>query len=180
MKKIVVSSLGAVAVLGFFFSTCVLAADKFAYVDLARIFSEYSKTKDYDKVLGDKEAVYNTEREKKLTEIKQFQDKMNLLSDKEKETKKADLETKIKTLQEFDRERQTELRKEQSEKLKEISKDIEEAIKQYAAKEGYTFVFDDRVLVYQTKSLDITDKIMEIVNKGGAGTSAAAAAAGKK
>jgi outer membrane protein len=165
-NKVILSFLGAI-ILGAFLSTGVFAADKFAYVDLGRIFSEYSKTKDYDKVLGDKEAVYNTEREKKLSEIKQFQDKMNLLSEKEKETKKADLETKIKTLQEFDRAQQTELRKEQSEKLKEISKDIEDAIKQYAEKEGYTFVFDDRVLVYQTKNLDITDKIMEIVNKGG-------------
>ena len=51
---------------------------------------------------------------------------MNLLSDKEKETKKAELETKIKGLQEFDRQKQTDLRKEQDEKMKEILKDIEE------------------------------------------------------
>jgi len=171
MKKLITFFLGAI--LGLFFITGAFAAEKFAYVDLGRIFSEYSKTKDYDKVLSAKEGVYNTEREKKLTEIKQFQDKMNLLSDKEKETKKADLEAKIKTLQEFDRDQQTELRKEQSEKLKEISKDIEDAIKQYAEKEGYTFVFDDRILVYQTKSLDITQKIMDILtNKGGVGAGA--------
>ena len=28
------------------------AADKFAYIDLSRTFSEYNKTKDYDKVLS--------------------------------------------------------------------------------------------------------------------------------
>jgi len=143
-----------------------LAADKFAYVDLSRIFSEYGKTKDYDKVLTDKEGVYSTEREKKVSDIKQFQDKLNLLSDKEKETKKTDLESKIKTLQDYDRQKQTDLRKEQDEKMKEILKDIEEAVKQYSEKESYTFVFNDRVLVYQNKSLDITDKIIEILNKG--------------
>jgi len=142
------------------------AADKFAYVDLSRTFSEYGKTKDYDKALTEKETSYNTERDKKINDIKQFQDKMNLLSDKEKEAKKAELETKVKDLQDFDRQKQTDLRKEQDERMKELLKDIEEAVKQHAEKEGYTLVFNDRVLVYQTKSLDITDKIIVILNKG--------------
>jgi Skp family chaperone for outer membrane proteins len=141
------------------------AAEKFAYVDLSRIFSEYAKTKDYDKTLGDKESLYSAERDKKVSEVKSFQDKMNLLSEKEKEAKKADLERKIKTLQEFDRQKQADLRKEQDEKMKEILKDIEEATKKYSEKEGFTLVFNDRVLVYQNKSLDITDKIIEILNK---------------
>lgn len=141
------------------------AAEKFAYVDLGRIFSEYNKTKDYDKVLNDKENVYSQEREKKVNEIKQFQDKMNLLSDKEKETKKQDIETKVKSLQDFDRQKQTDLRKEQDERMKEILKDIEEAVRKYSKEIGFSLVFNDRVLVYQDKSLDITDRIIEILNK---------------
>ena len=152
-----------------FFATLVLsaaafAADKFAYVDLSKIFSEYKKTKDYDKILGDKETVYTAEREKKVNEIKQLQDKMNLLSDKEKEAKKSDLDAKIKDLQEYDRQKQTDLRKDQDDRMKEILKDIEETIKQYSQGAGFTMVFNDRVLVYQDKSLDITDKIMELLN----------------
>lgn len=146
------------------FAGMAQAADKFAYVDLGKIFSEYSKTKDYDKILGDKEQVYATERDKKVTDIKQLQDKFNLLSDKEKEAKKTELETKVKALQEYDRQKQTDLRKDQDEKMKEILKDIEAAIKQYSEKEGYTMVFNDRVLVYQTKNLDITDQVIKIVN----------------
>jgi outer membrane protein len=142
------------------------AADKFAYVDLTRIFSEYSKTKDYDKALGNKQDVYEKERDKLVNDVKQFQDKMNLLSDKEKEAKKTELENKIKSLQEFDRQKQTDLRKEQDDKMKELLKDINDTIKQFAEKEGYTMVFNDRVLVYQDKNLDITDKIIELINKG--------------
>lgn len=141
------------------------AAEKFGYVDLSRSFSEFLKTKDYDKTLGDKQDVFDKEREKKVNEVKQLQDKMNLLSDKEKEAQKPQLEEKIKSLQEFDRQQQTDLRKEQDEKMKEILKDIEDAVKSYAGKEGYTMVFNDRVLVYQDKSLDITDKILSILNK---------------
>jgi outer membrane protein len=144
------------------------AAEKLAYVDLTKIFSEYTKTKEYDKNLGDKQTAYETERDKVVSDIKAFQDKLNLLSDKEKDAKKNDLENKIKNLQEFDRQKQGDLRKEQDDKMKELLKDINDAIKQYAEKEGYTMVFNDRVLVYQDKSMDITSKIIEIVNgKGG-------------
>ncbi len=165
MKKLIFASLGLFLCL-VFFVTSVFAAERIACVDVSRIFSEYAKTKDYDKTLGDKQTGYDTEREKKVTEIKQFQDKMNLLSDKEKETKKAELETKIKALQEFDRAKQTDLRKELSEKKSELIKDIEDAIKQYAEKEGYTLVFSEAVIAYNAKNLDITDKILDILNKG--------------
>jgi outer membrane protein len=156
--------------IAFFVSTMLtgaaLAADKFGYIDLSKAFSEYKKTKEYDKALGDKEQVYTAERDKKVNELKALQDKLNLLSDKEKESKKADLDTKVKDFQEFDRQKQTDLRKEQDEKMKELLKDIEDAVKVYAEKEGYTMVFNDRVLVYQNKSMEITDKIIEILNKG--------------
>ncbi len=141
------------------------AAEKFAFVDLTKIFSEYGKTKEYDKTLGDKQSVYEAERDKKVADIKGFQDKINLLSEKEKETKKGDLENKIKELQEFDRQKQGDLRKEQDERMKELLKDINDVVKQYAEKENYTMVFNDRALVYQDKSLDITPKIIETLNK---------------
>ena len=162
MKKLLVV-LGLVC--GLAFTGKAFAIEKVAYVDLGKIFSEYGKTKNYDKTLTDKETVYNNERDKKVNDLKQFQDKLGMLSDKEKEGKKTELENKVKDFQEFDRQKQTDLRKEQDEKMKEILKDIEEAVKQYSQQQGYTMVFNDRVLVYQDKGLDITDKIIEILNK---------------
>ncbi|MCK9595315.1 MAG: OmpH family outer membrane protein [Candidatus Omnitrophica bacterium] len=142
------------------------AADKFAYIDLSKTLGEYHKTKDYDKTLTDKQNAYNNERDKLIAEVKQLQDKMNLMSDKEKDAKRDDFEKKVKNLQEFDRQKQADLRKEQDEKMQELLKDINDTIKQLADKEGYTMVFNDRVLVYQDKTLDITDKVIELINKG--------------
>ena len=143
------------------------AADKFAYIDLSRTFSEYSKTKGYDKTLSDKEKVYTDERDKKVADLKSFQDKLSLLNDKEREAKGAELQAKVKEFQDYDRQKQAVLRKEQDERMKEILKDIEEAVKKYSEKEGYTLVFNDRVLVYQTKSMDITSQIVAILNGDG-------------
>ncbi len=163
-KKAVV--LG-VAILGLILlAGSAFAADKFAYIDLSRAFSEYNKTKGYDKTLSDKEKVYTDERDKKVAELKTFQDKLSLLNDKEREAKGAELQNKVKEFQESDRKKQEELRKEQEEKMKEILQDIEQAVKKYSEKEGYTLVFNDRVLVYQTKNMDITDQIVAILNSG--------------
>lgn len=143
--------------------TTSFAAEKLGFVDLSRLFDEYNKTKYYDKVLEDKQKSYESERDKKVNEVKQLQDKMNLLNEKEKESKKSELEDKIKTLQEFDRVKTTDLRKERDDKMKAILKDIEKAVSDYAKRNGYTLVFNDRVLVYQDKSLDITDGVLNIL-----------------
>lgn len=164
MRKITVASLGLFLCM-LFLAGSAFAAEKFGYIDLSRIFSEYGKTKEYDKSLTEKQTAYRAEIDKKTNEVKQYQDKMNLLSDKEKEAKKSEFEAKIKTLQDFERQKLTDLRKDQDERMKEIFKDIEEAVKQHAEKEGYSLVFNDRVFVYQTKSMDITDKVIDILNK---------------
>ncbi len=164
MKKAAVVLWGAIFGL-VLFAASAQAADKLGYIDLSRTFSEYSKTKGYDKTLSDKEKAYTEERDKKVADLKAFQDKLNLLNDKEREAKKDDLAAKVKAFQDYDRQKQAELRKEQDEKMKEILKDIEEAVKKYSVKEGLTLVFNDRVLVYQVKNLDITDKIIEILNR---------------
>lgn len=154
----------ALLVMGALTTGYAYAADKVATMDVARTFSEYYKTKDYDKVLGEKEGVYQTEREKMINDVKALQDKMNLLADKEKEAKKKDLEEKIKGLQEFDKTKMTDLRKDQEERMKELIKDINDAVKQYANKEGFTMVYNDKVFAYVDKSYDVTDKVIAILN----------------
>lgn len=164
MKKLAI--VLCAAFLGLFILTGLAqAADKFAYIDLSRAFSEYNKTKDYDKKLTDKENNYISERDKKLGEFNTLKDKFALLSDKDKESKKGELELKAKGLKDFVTQRETELRKDQEEKMKEILKDIQDAVKDYSEKSGITFVLNDRVLVYQTKSMDITSNVIEILNK---------------
>ncbi|MDD5561611.1 MAG: OmpH family outer membrane protein [Candidatus Omnitrophica bacterium] len=168
MRKATVVLWGCLVVLSLsLFTGSALAADKFGYIDLSRTFSEYNKTKGYDKTLNDKEKAYTDERDKKVAELKSLQDKLNLLNDKEREAKRGELDAKMKAFQDSDRQKQEDLRKDQDEKMKEILKDIEDAVKKYAVKGGYTMIFNDRVLVYQDKALEITDQIIADLNKGG-------------
>lgn len=165
MKRFAVLASAVVLCVLFAGASFALAAEKFGYVELGRVLNDYNKTKDYDKVLADKQADYEAERGKKVNDLKQFQDKFNLLSDKEKEAKKGEFDSKIKALQEFDRQKQTDLRKEFNDKKTEIAKDVEAAISKYAEKEGYTLVFSEGGVAYNVKSLDITDKVLAELNK---------------
>ncbi|MCM8800930.1 MAG: OmpH family outer membrane protein [Candidatus Omnitrophica bacterium] len=164
MKKILIA-FWAVLFFYFLFLNPVFSLDKIACVDLLRIAKEYTKAQAYNKALDDKQTAYRAEIDKKANEIRQFQDKLNLLSEKEKEAKRQELENKIKALDDFIKEKELDLRKTELENTKEILKEIEDVVKQYAEKEGYTLVLDDRSLLYRVDTLDITDKIIEILNK---------------
>jgi Skp family chaperone for outer membrane proteins len=163
-KAAAVLAFGIVSI--FAFAGFAQAADKFATVDLIKVASEYNKFKDYNKSLDDKAKSYEGDIDKKISEFKALQDKVSLLSDKEKEAKRPELETKYKALEDFKNEKENELRKKDFDNRKEVAEDIRGVIRQHAEKDGYTFIFDDRMLAYQPKGVDITDKIIEILNKG--------------
>ena len=140
------------------------AAGKFAFIDLSRAFDSYAKTEQYDQNLEKKRQAKQDEREKKVKEIKKLQDKLALLNAKEKEKTQADIETQLHALNEFDQLASMDLRKERDDFLKEILKEIQDAITEFAAKENYTFIFNDRVLLYANPALDITDQLIAIMN----------------
>lgn len=139
------------------------AAEKMGSVDVGKLFDEYQKTKEYSKNIEQKSSAYEKERDVKVSEIKQLQDKLNLLADAEKEKKQKELDEKVKAARDFALSKETDLKKEGDDKLKEIAKDIEDAVAQYAKKEGYTMIFNDRVFAYTNKSGDVTDKVLELL-----------------
>ncbi|MFH1577826.1 MAG: OmpH family outer membrane protein [Candidatus Omnitrophota bacterium] len=164
MKRKCLAILVGVLVL-FFAITSVHAEEKMAYVDLARVFDEYEKTKDYDKLLAEKQKDYEAKRESKLGEVKGIQEQLGLLSEGERVSRESELEDKIAKLQEFDRNATQDLRKERDEKVQGIFKDIKDAIDAYSKKEGFSLVFDKRALVFYTLKIDITDEVLKVLNK---------------
>ena len=64
---------------------------KIAYVDLSRLFDEYYKTKEQDKVLESQFKEFEAEHKTKAEEIQASKSKLSLLTD----DKKADLEKEI-------------------------------------------------------------------------------------
>jgi len=159
------------AVLAFVFCTGVAhaqatGAKKFGVMDLSKVFDNYQRTKDYDIVLEGKTKDYEKTRNEKIDSIKELQNKIALLKDNEKEKVQKDLETMRSDLTTFDQAQQTELRKQRDEKIREILLEIEKITSDYAKKEKYDMIFNDRVLVYGSEGMDISAQVLEILNSG--------------
>jgi outer membrane protein len=142
------------------------AGEKIGYVDLARIFDEYQKTKDFDKTLEGKGQAKQAERDKMVNEVKKLRDEAELLSAKAKDDKQVLIDEKIKALQEFDRGTRDDLRKQRDAMVRDILKEIETVIQDFGKAQGYSFIFNDRVLVFKSEGSDLTAQVIKTLNDG--------------
>lgn len=159
------------AVLALLFSICLspvnsvfAAGEKIAYMDLGKIFDDYSKTKDFDKDLEKKSDSKQAERDKLVAEIKKLKDEMDLMSDKAKEPKQAAIDDKIKKLQDFDRDTRDALKKERDDMARQILKEIKDVIDDVGKKEGYTLILDNRAVLYGVEASDLTVAVLKNLN----------------
>ena len=164
--KFKLSSAVAVAAVGFFMMSgaCAHAEQKIGTVDLARVFDEYQKTKEFDKSLEVKGTAKQADRDKLVTEVKKLRDEAELLSAKAKDEKQSSIDDKIKALQKFDQETRDALRKERDGMVRDILKEIEVIIQDFGKSQGYSYIFNDRVLVYKSDQSDLTSQVVKVLN----------------
>ena len=142
------------------------AADgKIGYVDLSRLFDEYHKTVEYDKQLEAKHGELEKIGREKIEKIRESEGRLALLKEDQKTALEAEITTLKEDAQEFVQQEQSNLTKERSEKIREILLEIEKVVSDYAEKEGYEIILNDRVLIYGTPGQDLTEKILTILNK---------------
>ncbi len=138
---------------------------KIGYVDLAKVFDEYKKTKDSEKALEEKGKAKEADRKKYVDELKKLKDEQALLSEKAKAEKQKAIDDKIKTLQDFDRTVRDELMKERNDRLAVIMKDIESVVTAYAKETGYDLIANSRALLYGSEQYDLTKEVLSRLNK---------------
>lgn len=138
---------------------------KIAYLDLSKVFDNYSKTKEYDATLEKKHDAYVQEHKAKEQKINDAQSKFALMKEEEKTKLAAQIEKDKVDLAAFDRQEQIDLKKERDEKIREILGEIEKTVKEFAQKENYTLILNDRILIYGSPEIEITDQISKILNE---------------
>ncbi|MBU4312335.1 MAG: OmpH family outer membrane protein [Candidatus Omnitrophica bacterium] len=139
---------------------------KIGYVDLSRAFDEYQKTKDFDKELEKTGDIKQGQREKLVKEIRNMRDELELMNDSARKKKEGDIEAKIRLLQEFDQDAKAELTKERDDMVRDILKEMNGVIQEYGKGHGYSIIVNDRVLLYGSDALDLTDEVIKILNEG--------------
>ena len=167
MNKRIAAAVTAVSCgIAVFTGSAVFAeGDKIGYVDMAKVFGEYSKTKESEKALEEKGKAKEDERKKMIDEVRKLKDEQALLSDKAKAEKQTALDEKIKVLQDFDRRTRDDLIKERNDKLGLILKDIEKVVTDYSKETGYDIILDSRMLLYSAEKMDVTEEILKRLNK---------------
>lgn len=167
MKRGVVWAVAALFVLGIVGPAAQAYAKeyKIGYVDLAKVFDEYKKTKESEKSLEEKGKVKEEARKKMVDELKKLKDEQALLSEKGKAEKQIVIDNKIKTLQDFDRGARDELVKARNDMLGGILKDIEKVVTEYAKANGYDVVLNSRMLLYGAEQYDLTSEVVTRLNK---------------
>ena len=145
-------------------SNCFAAETKIGYLDVAKVFDDYKKTKEFDAALEKEAKAKQSERDKFVNEITRLRDELELLSEKGKADKQAVIDEKIKRLQEFDRVTKDNLKKERDDMVADILKEINDIVQDYGKKQGYDLILNDKVIVYKKDSLNVTEDILKILN----------------
>ncbi len=140
-------------------------AGKTGYIDSIRAFNQYQKTINYEKELEKKTSKKEAERKKKVFEIKRLREELELLSEKGRGKKQAQIEKKMKNLQDFDLATRTDLKKERDGVVREILEEIDKVVQEYGKSEGYSLILSNRALLYADGKFNLTDKIIKILNK---------------
>ena len=157
--------LGLAVMFGLMATGISLAGDlKIAYVDLGKVFDGYQKTKEFDAVLQKEGEAFQKERDAMVQKIQDAQSKLALMKDSQKAAMQADIEKQKKEVLDFDKEKRTELTKKRDDKVREILTEIQNVAGDLAKKAGYTYVLNDRVMIYAEPQFNITDEVLKALN----------------
>jgi outer membrane protein len=166
MKKLwMMVAIGTIMMTGISVGEAFAQEGKIGFVNLSRLFDEYGKTKEYDAKLEQKHSDFEEARNQRIEKIREAQGKLALLA----EDRRTELETEIESMKadllEFDRQQKADLTKERNDKIREILLEIENKVSEYAKKQDYTLILNDRFLIYGNKNIDLTEELLKILNK---------------
>ena len=158
--------IGLMAVILFNFAAPALAApkEKFASVDIGKIFDSYEKTKKYDQDFQTEGKMKQEERDAIVHEIRRLRDEQALLAEDARAEKQNAIDGKMKELENFDGDVRKTLGEKRNQAVREVFQDIENVMTQYGERKGFDFIFNDRALLYKDKRFDVTGEILQELN----------------
>lgn len=138
--------------------------EKFAIVDIGKIFDEYEKTKKYDQEFQTEGKLKQEERDAIVHEVRRLRDEQALLAEDARREKQNAIDGKMKELENFDNQVRQTLGEKRNKAVREVFQDIENVMTQYGERKGFDFIFNDRALLYKDKRFDVTPDILKELN----------------
>lgn len=140
-------------------------AQKFGYLNSASILQDMPEVKQADatldalqKQLQKKGQMMVEELQKAYTEAQQKVERGEL-SPKQQEEESQKLETKQGEIQKYQQDMSNQLQDKRAELMKPILEKVNKAIEDVAKENGFTYVFDEGVLLYKDPAGDVTNLV---------------------
>tara|TARA_B100000579_G_scaffold403771_1_gene388039 strand:- start:447 stop:962 length:516 start_codon:yes stop_codon:yes gene_type:complete len=152
-----------------FFTQSLFADDKIIYIDVNKIVSNSDSGKHLNNELNKiNEANINEFKniEKKLkSEEENILKQKNILKESEFNTKVNELREKVKSYNDFKNKKNNELKNLRDNGAKKILNALNSILSEYASTNSISLIIDKKNIVIGKTELDVTNKIMDLLNK---------------
>ena len=138
---------------------------KIGYVNLAKVFDEYQRTKESEFGLEQRGKQKQAQLEGQFNELKKLRQGMELLNDQAREAKTREIEEKSDEFKRLKTRSERELVGQRNQVAKGILDEIGQVVTEYAKANGFSLVVDQRSLLYGQDSYDLTDEILTTLNQ---------------
>ncbi len=137
---------------------------KIGYVNIAKVFDGYERTKTSDAALEKQGKQKEAELEGRMGELKKLRQGLELLNDEAREAKTKEVEEKADELQRFRANTARDLQRDRDKIAKEILSEIQGGVDAYAKANSFSLILDQRSLLYGQSVYDVTDEVLKLLN----------------
>lgn len=161
-----VSILVIILVLMSFIQTSLLAQEtKIGYVDLGKTFYAYKKMQELEKGVNEVAEASQNKRNTMIQEITKMRDEAELLNGPARDNKRAEIDARIRELQEFERQSREQVLIKRNDMFRIVMEDIQKVVAEMGKAGKYDYILDSRNVIYATEDEDLTDQVIEKLNK---------------
>lgn len=157
--------------LSFSFPTFSFPADlvKVGYIDIKRIFDEYTYTKEaaseLQKELEAERSEIRKREDKLMKDEEELQGRIPLLTVEEKQKREDELAKRKKELRDYADDINRRIATKNDQLTRSIISDIVGVLKDIGVKEGYTLILERGSVLYASEDIDLTDKVIKVLNQ---------------
>jgi outer membrane protein len=140
-------------------------AGKMGYVDLRRAFYEYNKSKTLEAELTELTNATQDKRNTMIQNITRLRDETEILKGAAKEKKQSEIDNMLKELQQFDAETREIILNKRNDMFRQVVDDIQKVVEGIGKKQGYDYILDSRNIMYADERSDLTQDVIDQLNK---------------
>ncbi len=143
---------------------------KIGTVNFQKVFTNSTAGKAAKNKINEEGQRMNADLEKIQNDIKELQEVLGKDSDSgvmnqaARDSKKWELDRKIDEVKALKKRFDRKIQEMQRQLINQVRKDVFKIINDHGKKEGYLLIIEDLSVVYAPKSLDVTDKIIQLYN----------------